>query len=286
MTVITDPGVYQGLDEQTYHADPVEGGSLSQSGAKLLLESPAKFDHRRRHPAEPTAAMTLGTAAHAMVLGVGAEIVEVEFDSWRTKEAKAQQDAAIAEGKTPLLSKDVRRVEAMAEKLRSHETAGMLLQQGGGTPEASLFHRDPSGVMLRARLDRLPEPNPGGRLIIPDYKTSTSADPEAFAKSAADFGYHMQAGWYEDIVVALGLAEEAVFLFVVQEKEPPFEVSVVQLDVEALAIGRYQNRMAIEIYQQCVESGVWPGYGDEVHMVQLPVWFRRRFEGLELEGAL
>ena len=45
------PGVYE-MDEATYHQDPVPGGSLSASGAKLLLppSCPALYAWRRDHP--------------------------------------------------------------------------------------------------------------------------------------------------------------------------------------------------------------------------------------------
>lgn len=280
MTVITDPGVYQGLDEQTYHADPVEGGSLSVSGAKTLLTCPAKFDWNRRNPPEPSQAFSIGHAAHALVLGVGAEIVEVKEKDWRKADAQQAKKDALAEGKTPLLTKDVEMVHAMAAALKKKRIPSLLLG-GNGTPEASLFSRDTSGLMLRGRVDWLPEP--ADRMIVADYKTAVSADPKAFDKPAADYGYHMQAAWYSDLIAELGLASEVAFLFVVQEKEPPYEVSVIQLDEIDLAIGRWQNRMAIEIYQECTESGVWPGYGDDVHLVSLPGWFRNRFEGLTAE---
>ena len=48
--VVDEPGVYDGLDEAAYHADPVPGGSLSASGAKLLLppSCPALYADRER----------------------------------------------------------------------------------------------------------------------------------------------------------------------------------------------------------------------------------------------
>jgi hypothetical protein len=49
--LITEPGVYD-IAEDHYHADPVPGGSLSNSGAKKLLppSCPAKFAYEREHP--------------------------------------------------------------------------------------------------------------------------------------------------------------------------------------------------------------------------------------------
>jgi hypothetical protein len=282
MEQIVEPGVYLGLDESTYHADPVDGGSLSVSGAKVLLDCPAKFAWQREHPSAPTTAFSIGHAAHALVLGVGAEIVVVDADSWRTKDAKAERDEAFTAGKIPLLTADYEMVEAMAARLRSSEVPSLLLS-GSGQAEASLFLRDSSGVMLRGRVDWLPAPTP--QMIVADYKTAASADPGDFAKAVANYGYHQQAAWYSDLIVGLGLAESVAFLFVVQEKDPPFEVTVCQLDATDLAIGRYLNLQAVERFVKCTETGVWPGYGDQVHLVGTPGWYRRQFEGIELEGA-
>lgn len=275
---ITDPGVYTGMSEAEYHADPVEGGSLSVSGAKVLLRNPARYRWERDNPPEPSEAFSIGHAAHALVLGVGAEVEVVDADSWRTGDARKARAAALEAGRTPLLTEQWEMVQAMADAIRAKEVPSLLLS-GPGRAEVSLFHRDESGVMLRGRVDWLPDP--ADRMIVADYKTAATADPEVFGKSAADYGYHMQAAWYSDLITGLGLAQSVAFLFVVQEKQAPYEVTVAQLDPVDLAIGRYQNRMAIETYVECEEAGVWPGYGDDVHMVRLPVWFRRRFEGIE-----
>src|SRR5438270_12221695 len=101
---VTAPGVYD-LPEYVYHADPVPGGSLSQSGAKKLLATcPARFRYERDHPPAPTDAMELGTAAHKLVLGIGPDLVEVEAKDWRTKAAQEAAEVARARGAVPVLS--------------------------------------------------------------------------------------------------------------------------------------------------------------------------------------
>ena len=45
MSLITSAQAVGGMDEATYHADPVQGGSLSYSGMKQLLKSPAHYRH-------------------------------------------------------------------------------------------------------------------------------------------------------------------------------------------------------------------------------------------------
>jgi hypothetical protein len=109
-------------------------------------------------------------------------------------------------------------------------------------------------------------------MVIADYKTADSAEPEKFRKAAADYGYHQQHAWYADGVAALFGAEPA-FVFVVQEKTPPYLVSIVEWHPEAIRIGRARNERAIGIYRDCVRNGEWPGYtDDEPAEIMLPAW--------------
>ncbi len=269
---ITEPGVYD-LPIEEYHRDPVAGGSLSCSGSRRLIppSCPAKFRWHADHPGEDHAPhFDVGSAAHKLVLGEGAEIVVIDAADWRTKAAKEQRDAAYAAGQTPLLAADYEVVEAMAEALRAHPIAGRMFIPGKGKPEQTLIWRDErTGIMRRALLDWLPN---AGR-VFPDYKTALSAWPEDFRNPADRYGYAQQAAWYLDGVKALGLAgDDAAFVFVVQEKEAPYLVSVIELDQLSLRIGAQRNRQALSIFQWCTETGEWPGYGDDVSLVSLPNW--------------
>jgi hypothetical protein len=251
------------------------------SGAKKLLppSCPAIFDYQRTHEPESTKTLDVGSAAHQLVLGAGAEIVVVEADDWRTNKAKGERAEAYLRGAIPLLRKDYEPVVAMASALRQHPVAAALLCQDGGLPEASAFFRDAeTGVMRRCRYDVLPPHSDNSRLIIPDYKTAVSANPERFARAAMEYGYHQQDAWYVDAAAALDLANDPVFLFVVQEKTAPYLVSVVQLDAMAVRIGRHLNRRAIDLYAECNRTGIWPGHADDVAHVSLPSYYERQFE--------
>jgi hypothetical protein len=272
--MVTRPGVYT-MPEEVYHADPVPGGSLSCSGAKKLLACPARFAWDREHPPAPTAAMELGTAAHKLVLGAGAELAVIEADDWRTKAAKEAAAAAREAGAVPLLTAEHAQVQAMAAALREHPVAAALFDPDRGDPEQSLFWVDDrTGVWLRSRLDWLPR-QPAGRLIIGDYKTAVSASPDGFSRAVLNFSYHQQAAFYTDGAAALGLDGDPAFLFVVQEKTPPYLVAVYELDALATEAGRARNRRAAEMFRDCTEAGIWPGYSAEVEPISLPPWATR-----------
>jgi len=274
--VITEPGVYD-IPEAGYHADPVPGGSLSSSGARKLLppSCPARFRYEQDHPVHKDV-FDFGTAAHRTVLGTGPEIVIVDAGDWRTRAAKEAQAEARQAGKCPLLAADWARVEGMAHALRSHPLASALLCRDDVQPEQSLFWQDADfGIWRRARLDSVRH---GGRLLVSDYKTARSADPDQFARSVASYGYHQQAAWYLDAVLAVLGERDAVFLFVVQEKEPPYLVTVCELDFAASQAAHALNRRAMEVYRDCTEAGIWPGYTDDVALLSLPAWALRERE--------
>ena len=267
-TEITEPGIYPDMDETTYHQDPVPGGSLSASGAKKILEAPAKFNHDRVNGQEHKDVFDFGSAAHAAVLGVG-DVVVLEFDSWRSGDAKQAQEDARLDGATPILAKDWAVVQAMADKLREHPIASALLDPDKGRPEVSAFWRE--DIWKRCRFDWLPDAT-SDRLIIGDYKTTTDASLRGFEKSIVNFGYHQQADWYLDGARVLLGADDAAFLFIAQEKTAPYLVNVIELSAELRTIGRERNERAVHVYQRCMETGIWPGYPTEVHKAIAPVW--------------
>lgn len=277
--VITE-GVYD-MPDAEYHGIK---HALSCSGAKKLLppSCPAIYRYELDNPPESKPHFDFGHAAHKMVLGVGAEIRYITSKDakgnpstgWATKDAKDQKAKAYAEGAIPLLEEERGIIEGMAAALRAHPIASALLNPENGQPEQSLFVVDEqSGIPLRARFDWLPNVVPGRRMIIVDFKTTVSADPTAIAKSVANYGYFMQDAFYSDMVRALGMDPDPAFVFVFQSKEPPYLVTVVELDDDAKRIGRGLNRRAIELYADCLANDEWPTYSDEVVQISLPAWF-------------
>lgn len=277
MTAITEPGVYD-LPADIYHADPVPGGSLSQSGAKLLLppDCPARFRYVADNPEVHKRTYDFGHAAHKLILGAGAELAVIDADNYKTKAAQQAKADAYAADMVPLLPVEHETVLAMAAALRAHPIAGRLFAPGTGEPEKALFWRDGT-VMRRALLDWLPNGQPDRRLIVPDYKTTQSADPEKLQRTIETFGYHRQAAWYLDGIRALGLNATPVFLLVFQEKTPPYLVTVAEPDVVALRVGHYLNRQAIDLYADCVAAGQWPGYSDGIELIPLPPYIENKF---------
>lgn len=263
--------VIDGLDGHVYHADQT---SLSVSGAKKLIppSCPAIFKWERDNGRPNKAVFDFGHAAHAAVLGVGQEVEVIDADDFRSKKAQEAKAEAYAAGRIPLLAKDKERVDGMAAAIRLNPTAARLLEPSSGKAEQSFFWDDPiSEVRRRARFDWLPESD-GGQLIVPDYKTAPSAEQRAFSNSVATYNYHMQDVWYCDAIRAAGIAEDVTMAFIVQEKTPPYIVSVYELDTEALMIGRDRVTKALLTYRRCMGTDTWPGYAEGIELLPLPIW--------------
>lgn len=291
---IDQPGVYD-LPAEAYHADPVVGGSLSSTGARKLLppSCPAMFKHwRDRDEPETKTAWDEGHAAHKLVLGVGPEIVAVADEwgqnpnEWRTNNVKAAVQAVRDRGATPIKPSTMERVTAMADALRGHPIACALFAPGSGRPEHTIVWRDErTAVWCRALLDWLPDPTPGRRLIFRDYKTAVLSSLLKPDRTIDDLDYYVQAAFHLAGLRALGLAgDDAEALIVLQCKEPPHLVRVVQPDPTAMRIGAIRVREAIDLYAGCraaEERGdpdAWPSWSNDVEMVSLPPWTERQYE--------
>lgn len=260
MSVTTEHvGLVHDLDELVYHRLP----GLSSTGAKRILRSPAHYRWEQEHRVEK-AAYDLGHVVHGLVLGTGLVVVQVDAADWRTKSAQQERADAYAAGRVPMLTKDYERAQRMADAVREHPVAGPLFTHGD--PEVSMFWTDEAtGVECRGRIDYLRD----GQAI--DLKTTADADPTTFGRTAAKFAYDLQTQWYAEGYHAI-TGEHVESLHVLVETEAPHGVSVVQLDDEALHIGSLKAAQARETYRQCVETGQWPGYPTNVHLVGLPAW--------------
>lgn len=263
--------VRDAMPDSEYHQHP----ALSVSGMKQLLppSCPALFKHYRDNRRPDKHAFDIGHVTHGLILGEGPEVVVVDADDWRGKAAREARTTAHAAGQVPVLAAEYEQCLAMAASVRRNPVANLLLSDG--RPEQSLMWTHPTGVEVRGRVDWLPNARPGRRFTAVDVKTTSgSAHPREFAREAAKFEYAMQAAHYIDGIKACGLDDDPAFVLVVVEKTAPYLVSLVQFDEYDLHIGGEKVAEAVNIYRGCVETGVWPGYSDDVETMEMPAWYR------------
>lgn len=258
MKIITE------LDATEYHAT----SAISKSGLDRVNQSPAHFISWREEPQKSSPALEIGSATHTAILEP--DLMETTYHvgkiDRRTKEGKAQAEEIEATGKKLLSEEDYGRIMRMRNSVLCHSTALDLFSCG--TPEVTLMGEF-QGVKAKARIDWLISLQ--DTTIVVDLKTTECASPEAFAKSCAQYRYHVQAAWYSDLLKAAGLEAQA-FYFVVVEKSAPYAVAVYELDAESIQLGREAYQRNLDTYKACLESNQWPAYSQYVESLSLPRW--------------
>lgn len=243
------------LEERLYHQRP----ELSSTGARRILDSPARYRYWANHPQAPKASFDLGHAAHAKILGVGANII-IYPDEHLTPSGNVSTKAATvtwemeqrALGFVPIGAADARRVDRMAEAVLADPDAREILETITGR-EVSII-TEVEGVPSKARFDVYD----GARAA--DLKTATDASPRGFNTSVGRYGYHIQEQWYADAHHAETGAFLSEFKFIVVETRPPHLVGVYDLDFMWEDLAKTKTKQARELWLRCTETGVWPGY--------------------------
>ena len=140
------------------------------------------------------------------------------------------------------------------------------------------FEDKQTGEKCKAKMDRVVTYR--RRKYIVDYKTTMTADTFRFNSEIWKRGYYMQAGMYaEGMKTALKLRKLPGFLFVAQEKKPPYSVNVVEVSEEVMNAGLAKFHALLEKYHACNAIDEWPGYvGDVPNDAFVPGWMMSEME--------
>lgn len=270
-------GLIYDMPAADYHA----AAALGSTSIKTLADPDISMAEARVLMAtnEHKAAYDVGTLGHALILEGSLDhlVQRVDADSYRTKAAREERDAAYAAGLIPVNDSEVETILAPVERMRdsvmNHPIASQLVT--GHKAEVSAFWED-RGVQLKGRFDAY-HPNRG---VIVDLKCLLSARPSAVQKQISDLGYYIQAQAYLNGAKAVtGFVPDWFFLVV--QKSEPYTVSVHRLHPDALAQAQRRIDFALDRYRQAQETGVWPGY-NAIYEQSLTSWERIKNEGMEL----
>jgi hypothetical protein len=243
-----------------YHADPAVSASHLHAVAKSPYHYWSRFLNPDRPAMEPTAAMRLGSLVHCAVLEPDELGKRYSRCASRTTKAGKEQAADLAaRGIEAVTDSDWSLALAMNDSVRSHSAASALLAKGKA--EQSFWWDDlPTGQRCKCR----PDWHNGATIV--DLKTTTDASPTGFAKSVANFRYHVQANHY----LAGTFAER--FIFIAVEKTYPYAVGVYELDDAAMLHGEQLRRRDMQVIADCRAINEWPGYSTSCDTLSLPGW--------------
>lgn len=268
------PGFFFDMTAAEYFGDPCPTPSLTQSIAKILIDkSPlhAWHSHPRLNPnwqPDDDTKFDIGNVAHKFLIGRGKDIMPLDFDDWRKKEAQMLRAAAQADGKLAVLRRQYNRAGDMADAARKQLAARRLEHLfDDGTGETVMTWKEP--FWCRQMIDWLTH----DRCTFADYKTTDmSAAPHALARKMIVDGWDVQAAMAERGIKTIDGTKPRRYFFIVQEATPPYALTVAELSEGILTMGRKRLNVAMEIWRRCIEHDVWPAYALDIVVPMYPGW--------------
>jgi len=261
--------IITGMSAETYH----DSHEISKHGLDLVHKCPALYKYKQTHKddSEQSPALRWGTLVHLRILEPAlfhSTVVVAPQCDRRTKAGKEiyEEFITVNAGKTVITEDEGTKLYEIALAIANHAGACTLLD-GDIAIENSMFWTDQeTGIECRARPDII---RPDG--LIVDLKTTQDAGASAFAKSCAQFRYHVQAAFYLDGLAAQGV-EVHGFAFIAVEKDSPNLVATYVCDRTMLDIGRQAYQADLRTYAACKQSGIYPGYPETIEEITLPRW--------------
>ena len=292
---VTEPGIYR-MTAAQYHACPCPEPSLSSGAIRKMLERTPRHafcEHPRlggQRDERSSPVMTLGTVVHSLILGAGREFVVIDADSYRTKAAQEQRDAANAAGLTPILRDQYEKARAMAASASRELSKIPLVSDAlvSGRPEIVAIWRE-GDIWCRSMMDLCPtQIDTDGWWTIYDLKTTQMAlDPNTIARHLVSNGYDVQAAFYaRGLEALLGPAARVRFRFLFVESDAPHLCAAFVGSGEMQTTGEQKVIAGISIWQRCIATNEWPGYSTDVLRLEPPKFMETQWADREAGDPL
>lgn len=307
---ISEPGFYR-MPLSQHHNQPCEGVSVT-SGILRAMELQTPADVWAFHVLNPdrwvkpqTDALRLGRAMAAYVEG-GMEEVSRHFmvlPADKPNRPTEQQKAAYAEGRAtdkgkvsvefwaavendhrdPLTDAEQTMIANMGKVLAADPAASAVM---GGEPEVTMAYQDDlTGIWVLSRPDTVSFDG-----AVTDFKKmSTQGRPFSHRmvdRRIEEHGYVQQMALAAEAFERLTGEWPGVVSIIAQMDQPPHHVILREISEEMLRIGQWQNRRALSRFKECLDSGHWPGPGEDVGAFQpSDWWWKRAQEDMQIGAA-
>lgn len=264
------------IDE--YHADT---SAVSKSGLDLVRQSPviyyAKYldpQYERQRIAavdEMKGGQLVGQLAHCAILEPHAFAERYAIGPTVHRGTKAWKEFVEANpDRIAIQQEQADAAFAQAESVRSLPDVRDALAVGHAEVSAYWIDQQ-TGVQCRCRPDWVYDVSDDAVILL-DVKTYSDASPAEFRRQIARKRYHVQDSFYSDGYAAASGKRVLAFIFVAVETEWPYAASAVMLDDISRERGAQLYREDLATYARCLESGIWPGYSNQIEIVSLPAW--------------
>jgi hypothetical protein len=286
---IDHPGIYRGMSEADYRADPCPIPSLTQSLCKILIERSPQHAWTEcprlnpLHESDNDTKFDIGNVAHRLILGRGKEIDVVQFTDWRTKAAQDERKLSADLGKIAVLQHQFEQASDMVEaawfQLRKHEDHDAFTMGAG---EVMIAWQE-DGIWFRSLIDWLHD----DLRTVDDYKTSAmSMAPHVIGLRAETAGWHVQAAFIErglDVLDPAGAGRRR-FRFIAQEKDKPHALTVAHMSESWLTMGRKKVAAGMALWRSALKTGRWQGYPLQAVRPEYPTFREKQWLERELSG--
>jgi hypothetical protein len=311
---VPGPGFYR-CSMAHYHSQAIcPGPSISSSGLRTIASgspwhfwatselNPDRYEERKE-----TEALTIGKAAHAMILGDEAFAEEFVFlpddpprrptvqqikayDEGRASVAGAEsvefwrQFEEAAAGRTLVSQEHLVTIRRVAEALRRCPEAVLALT--GGLTEISMIWQDHrTGVWLKSRPDVIPDNGYDfGDLKL--FAPRRSNIKMAAQIAVSDYRYDMQMALATMAADALAGRRADNCVLIMAQRTIPYTVTPIRLTEDALGWGRVWTRKAIDTFAACLESGHWPQPVEGILDYTTPASLASLSEDMQMAGEL
>jgi len=279
-------GAVKNLNNNAYH-------SLKDYWSSTHLKfmhstSPAHFKEKYMKPSEPeepSKAMILGSLVHTLLLTPD----EFEKDFFlmpslnlRTNEGKAAKEEILSKnaGKQPVTDEMLIQARAMRSSALANKEVVKLLEPG--LKEAAFFWTCPfSNLNFKAKLDH------SSSLHWCEVKTTSSAQPEEFARHAYNMHYDLSLFHYrEGLKQVMDITPKAYFIVI--ENEAPYVTQVYAVGDGFWETGHSKWLAAVSALADGIQKDNWRGYfpteGFETPVIDPPAWAVNKLMKGEIDG--
>lgn len=254
-------GIIEGMSNEVYH----ETAGISSSAVKAVYKK--SLAHWKGEKRSQTAAFTMGTAIHSLLLEEDRDLV--------IKGPKTKASAAFKTMKEDLLEDQVLLTEVeynvahrVAKGALDNPTCKAALRHKDRRNEVSIFAKDPrSGLVLKTRPDLMIE----SEQTVYDVKSTQDASPQGFASECSKYAYFIQGAFYVYVCKLAGL-DIKEFNFIACEKTAPYVSHMHVLGPEAMewATEHMHKTLAVMALAN-VKEEFGTGWGD-YSILEKPRW--------------
>lgn len=257
------PGLAKGPTVRTCSAD----GTHHYSHLKRIADSGVQYLHAINTPREPTPAMLLGTAVHAIVLGYRPGVPPLLVYPGKTRQGKAWEEfAASSSGAEIVTATEWSKAEQIADAVKADPVARSFLD--GATYEVPLSWDEDGIACSTSGVDIVPPAMWG------DLKTTSTTELEALMRHCFKFAYYAQLAFYRRGLRKNGYDTSKGGFLVCVETQRPYEVVCLEPSEDLLDLGDRTVTLWLERLKVYRDSNAWPGRAQCPVVWTVPSWMK------------